>query len=309
VSERRSDTTPLCCIALDVGGTSVKSGVVGPGGVIEGKIVVTPIDSAADARNILDTLANIIRRHLEQVERCMLRGVAFGIPGPFDYTNAISYIHGVAKYESLYGLNLLAALRERLQMDDLPIVFGNDGEAAVVGEARYGAGRPYRRLIGVTLGTGIGSAFVIGGVPTADGPGIPRNGWLYNALFGGVQADDIFSIRGLLARAEAAGTELSDIPAAADAARHGDPTLRCVFRDFGADLGRFLAPFVRAFAADAVLALGGLADTFDLFGPALIEQLPVPAVTGQLGPCAALLGAAALLGEGMAGGQKDVIAP
>jgi glucokinase len=302
-------------IALDVGGTSVKSAVVSLVGTIDGEVAVTPIDSAADAGSILQTLTDVIRHHVAQHDaqamrseaseaqpRSPLAGVAFGFPGPFDYQHGISYIRGVAKYESLYGVNMRTALRERLQSGDLPILFRNDAEAAVVGESRYGAGRPYRRLIGVTLGTGIGSAFVVDGVPVVGCPGVPPNGWLYNVRFDAgarrAQADDVFSARGLLARLHAAGAATIDIPAAAAAARHGRPegsALRRAFQSFGSDLGVFLEPFAHKFAAEAVLVLGGLADTFDLFGPALLQRLPVPALTGQLGPRAALLGAASLL--------------
>jgi glucokinase len=187
------------------------------------------------------------------------------------------------------------ALRSRLDLGDLPILFRNDAEAAVVGEARYGAGRDYRRLIGVTLGTGCGSAFVVDGVPVTSGPGVPPNGWLYPALFHGLRADDLFSRRGLEARLRAAGGAQRSVKDAAAAARAGDAGARQVFEEFGADLGIFLNSFVVTFAAEAVLVLGRIAGAIDLFGPPLREALSVPALPGKRGADAALLGAADLL--------------
>jgi glucokinase len=282
-------------IALDVGGTSVKSALVAAGGHVIGKPAITSIDSSGEADNILGTFAQIISTHLGEIHTPNLLGVALGFPGPFDYAAGICLIEGVEKYAAIYRVNMRDALRARLNLGDLPILFRNDAEAAVVGEARYGAGRDYRRLIGVTLGTGCGSAFLVDGAPVTSGPGIPPNGWLYPILFRGLRADDVFSRRGLDARLQLAGVTERNVEAAAAAARAGDMGARQVFNTFGADLGSFLNSHVVAFAAEAVLVLGRIAGAFDLFGPSLCRALSIAALPGERGPDAALLGAADLL--------------
>jgi glucokinase len=282
-------------IALDVGGTSVKSALVAPGGHVIGKPAITPIDSSGEADSILGTFAQIISTYLGEIHTPNLLSVAFGFPGPFDYAAGICLIEGVEKYGALYGVNMRDALRSRLDLGGLSILFRNDAEAAVVGEAHYGVGQDYRRLIGVTLGTGCGSAFLVDGVPVTSGPGVPPNGWLYPMLFHGLRADDVFSRRGLEARLRAAGVTERNVKDAAAAARAGDVGTRQVFEAFGADLGTFLNSFAVAFAAEAVLVLGRIAGAIDLFGPPLNQALSVPALPGERGPDAALLGAAELL--------------
>jgi glucokinase len=276
-----------CVVALDVGGSSVKSGIVDESGRVA-DTRTTPIDSGRDAETILGTITAIIQAHLG--ERCI--GVAFGFPGPFEYEAGISRITGVAKYEAIYGMNLRGALEARLP--GLPVRFRNDAEAAIVGEAKYGAGKPYRRVIGVTLGTGFGSAFLINGVPVTSGEGVPPNGWLYPFPVRGGMADDWFSTRGLLRMLSEAGVQADSIASAAEAARGGDKRSREVFAMFGDKVGTFLRPFMQNFHANGLLALGGIARAFDLFGEHLRRQLPAPVVTGQLGGDAALLGAADL---------------
>jgi glucokinase len=282
-------------IALDVGGTSVKTALVAPGGHVIGEPAITPIDSAGEAEGILGTFARIISTHLGQAQTSNVIGLVLGFPGPFDYAAGICLIEGVEKYAAIYRVNMRDALRTRLNLGDLPILFRNDAEAAVVGEARYGAGLDYRRLIGVTLGTGCGSAFLVDGLPATSGPGVPPNGWLYPVLFHGLRADDVFSRRGLEARLQVAGVTERNVKAAATAARAGDVGARQVFNTFGADLGSFLNSHVVAFAAEAVLVLGRIASAFDLFGPSLCQALSVPGLPGERGPDAALLGAADLL--------------
>lgn len=288
-------TSSTRVIALDVGGTSVKSALVAPEGRVIGEPVITPIDSSGDAESILSTFAQIIHTHLGQAQTSTVIGVALGFPGPFDYAAGICLIEGVEKYSAIHGVNMRDALRVRLNLGDLPILFRNDAEAAVVGEARYGAGRDFQRLIGVTLGTGCGSAFLVDGVPVTSGPGVPPNGWLYPILFRGIRADDVFSRRGLEARLRASGITERNVKDAAAAARAGNVGARQVFESFGADLGSFLNSHAVAFAADAVLVLGRIAGAIDLFGPPLRQALSVPALPGERGPDAALLGAADLL--------------
>lgn len=282
-------------IALDVGGSRVKSAIVTTEGHLVTPPLVTPIDSTATAEIILSTLSAIVHGHLQQTAETTLLGVACGFPGPFDYDSGVCHIRGVAKFDSIYGLNIKNELQSRLGWSDLSIVFRNDAEAAIMGEALYGAGRPFRRLIGVTLGTGCGSAFVAEGQVVMGGEGVPPQGWLYPVLFQGRPADDVFSSRGLEARLRGTGVMAPDIAAAATTARSGDGLSARLFAAFGADLGLFLQPFVSNFGAEAVLVLGGIGGAFDLFGPALGQGLPVPVLPGERPLEAALLGAAALL--------------
>jgi len=282
-------------IALDVGGTSIKSALVVPGGHVSGESSFTPIDSSRDADLILNTFAQIVNTYLDQNSTSVLLGVTFGFPGPFDYAAGICLIEGVEKYGAIYGLNIRAVLQARLNRKDLPILFRNDAEAAVVGEARYGAGRDYRRLLGVTLGTGCGSAYLMDGQPVTSGPGVAPNGWLYPVLFRGLRADDIFSSRGLESRLQAAGVMEGSVKETAEAARAGNVDARQVFEAFGADLGSFLNSPALAFGAEAVLVLGQISGAMDLFGPSMRQALSVPALPGERGPDAALLGAADLI--------------
>jgi glucokinase len=281
-------------VALDVGGTSVKSAVVVGDGQVIGEPQTTPIDTQGSADVILTALVRIIESYIRKLRDGRLLGVAFGFPGPFEYEAGISRIQGVAKFESIFGLNIRRELQHRLGMDNLAICFRNDAEAAIVGEALYGAGRPFTRLIGVTLGTGCGSAFLVNGQPVSTGAGVPPNGWLYPVPFRGQQADDVFSIRGLMNALQDAGVEVDTIKTAADVARQDNVAARRVFAQFGHHLGVFMSPWAEAFQAEAILLQGGITNAFDLFKVELTANLPVAVTQGELGAQAALHGAAAL---------------
>lgn len=285
-------------VALDVGGGSVKSGTFAPSGRLVNPPAFTPIASRGSAEEIFATLAGILEAELACVPPEAGWRAALGFPGPFDYANGVSLIRDVDKYDALFGLDVGAALRAHLRTrppGDLR--FFNDALAAIVGEARVGAGHPASRVVGITLGTGLGSAFLHGGQPvTAEQiPGVPDGGWLYPCDFDGRPADECFSTRGVRARAIARGLTVHDAPTLVALAATGDRSTLAFWESFGADLGHFLRPYLEAFAADHLLVLGGLSSAWPHFGSALRMKLaPHLATPGCLGATAALHGLRAL---------------
>lgn len=285
-----------CIIALDVGGSSVKSAVVNVFDRTDFTASVTPIDSRGDKETILATLEQIIQRHLLEVRRhnWSCSGIGIGFPGPFDYKNGVALIEGVEKYEAIYSLNLQDELRTEFDDRVLPMKFQNDAACALIAEARYGKAEVYSRVLGIVLGTGMGSAFVVNGERVTMGHGIPDGGYLYAEPFAGSAADDVFSTRGLQARVRHVDAAL-DIPLAAQQARAGDVTLNAVFTDFGQDLGTFLKPYATEFQADALVLLGGIAHTSDLFIKRLGQRLSIPCFKNSLGDKAGIIGASLLI--------------
>lgn len=286
------DRTPYV-VALDVGGTSVKSAAFAQMQLLD-TLQQTPVNSQAAADTIINSLCAIIRWHQSSLSGELLAGLAVSFPGPFDYAQGISRMTGIAKYDALYGLNIGDQLRKQLGYERLPVRFRNDAEAAVVGEARYGAGQPFQRLIGITLGTGLGSAFVVDGEPVTTGAHVPPHGWLYPYPFNGQMADAVFGQRGLVARLQQIDPTLLALATAASQAEHGDQDVITVFADYGADLATFLQPWITAWDAEALLVLGGISALFPFFGPTLAEGLAIPVRKGTLGYHGALYGAAAM---------------
>lgn len=290
-------------VALDVGGSSVKSGLVDPGWLAQPpdpfpahaiRATTTPVDTGGPAPAVLGALAGVIRAEISAAGQQQVLGVGFGFPSPFDYERGICLIDHVYKYRALYGMDVGAALRAELRVPDLAIHFRNDAEAAIVAEAVFGAGRPYRRVIGLTLGTGLGSSFVVDGIRQTDGPGVPARsgGFLFPEPYRGATADDAFSTRGLLKRLRDADPGVQSVARGAGRAAQGDAALTAVMAAWGADLGAFLRPYAADFEPEAVLILGGIARSFALFAPAIAAALGVPVLPTALGDAAALVGAA-----------------
>lgn len=267
-------------IVLDIGGSSIKSGRI-RGTEVAG-FRTDHYDAGADGDTILGVYRSVVREHLAEVGDCA--EVVLAHPGPFDYERGICLVTGVAKLEGLYGVDLRTALGPDLP-EGCGLRFTNDAAAAIRGEARFGAGQPFRRLIGVTLGTGFGSAFVVDGEVVREGAGVAGGGELYHLAVGDRIADELFSSRGLIERLRRdgfTGTTIREIDQRAFASG---------LAAFGADLGEFLTPVAAGFRAECILVLGGIANLFPSFGPALSVRLSIPVRTGALGPHAPLVGA------------------
>jgi glucokinase len=250
-------------VALDIGGSSVKSGRVLDGRP-DGQVIVTPLVRDAPADELVARLAAAIRAVAPGGD---VR-VAAAVPDPFDHATGVSRM--THKFAALNGRPLAPLLRDAVGRP-LEIRWCNDAAAAVTGEAIAGAGSTYRRVLGVTLGTGLGAAFVVdGAVVRQIGSAVVGDLW-QATLADGRQADTAFAARTLRAAIER------------EPGAGGDR--------FGRDLGRLLAPVVAAAAAEVVVVGGGGAGSFDHIADSLGAELGVPVARATLGPWAALLGA------------------
>ena len=125
-------------MGIDIGGTHTAAGIVDldKQQLIDKSIVRTYTDSSGNLSDILNNWINLIRQGLSKVESNNLEGIGIAMPGPFDYSNGISEIHNVGKYESLFGLNIRYALAFALK-DLVPpkqIRFMNDAQCFLAGE-------------------------------------------------------------------------------------------------------------------------------------------------------------------------------
>ena len=83
------------------------------------------------------------------------------------------------KYQDLNGVNVSQRLRELLALPaGLELRYINDATAFGVGEAWLGQASGVDRSISITLGTGLGSAFIANGIPVVDGDSFPERGSL-----------------------------------------------------------------------------------------------------------------------------------
>jgi len=198
----------------------------------------------------------------------------FGVaaPGPFDYAAGICRVSH--KLPGLHGVNLRRELGAALDLTDRgAISFLNDADAFLLGEWWAGAARAHTRAVGITLGTGLGSAFLEAGRIVRSGARVPANGELYRLPFRGAPVEETISRGALLARYGANSEAGIDVEQIAARGRSGERRARNVFRDLAADLAEFLVPPLDAFAPTCLVLGGSIAHAWDLVAPILEQRL------------------------------------
>jgi glucokinase len=270
--------------ALELGGSHVSGAAVD---LERGRVDVVcrlPLNPNGTRSELLDPILDAARSITAGVTR-----VGVAVPGPFDYAGGICTIRGVGKLEGLFGVDLRRELSRVLPRTDGPrIWFLNDAEAFLLGEAYAGAARGHARAVGITLGTGLGSAFLADGEIVREGPGIPPQGNLHLLRFRGGPVEDVLSGRGIRARFDGR-TSVEQIAWLAD---RGDPRATEAFAAFGSDLAEFLEPTCRDFRASSIVVGGSIARAWPHFGPMLSRSLSSMVAVAERLDQAALLGAA-----------------
>jgi glucokinase len=198
------------------------------------------------------------------------RTLAAAVPGPFDYATGIALFEGVGKFDALRGVDVGAELRSRLAAPPERIVFLNDAEAFGLGEWLTGAGEGCERVVAITLGTGVGSAFVANGVIVSSGPDVPPDGHVYRLRIGDVPLEDVVSRRAILARYGADGVDVGEIATLAAA---GDPRAVDAFVLPLRRLGTALAPWLHRFGAQMLVVGGAMSESWQLVEGALRDGL------------------------------------
>lgn len=273
---------------VEIGGTHVTAALVGPGDAEVSCHVRRRLDAHGSAEEILGSVLDCASSLPAPPEGVW--GVA--VPGPFDYSRGIALFEGVGKFDSLHGVDVRTALLEGLPQRPSEVVFLNDAHAFLLGEWSTGAAQGHGRCAGITLGTGVGSAFLVDGEVQYNGPGLPPQGRLDLTELNGRPLEQTVSRRAIRARY---GDENADVHEIASRARAGEVRARQLLEEAFTGLGGVLAPCLRAFGASVLVVGGSMAESWDLIGPALSARLrhtPVTVRTSSLAGDAALLGAA-----------------
>ena len=306
--------TPV--LGLDIGGTKLAAGVVGPAGEVL-SYLREPTPGGLTADELLVAVVRLAQR-ATAASSVAPGAVGAGCGGPMIFpAGIVSPLH----IPVWRDFPLRARLAEAL---GLPVVLDNDAKAFALGEARFGAGHGARCLLGMVVSTGVGGGLVVQGrlqhgvsgnaghighlIVAARGPRCECGAiGCVTAYASGV---------GLAARAQAAlrrGTPSSlaalspagvTAEAIATAARAGDALAVRLLREAGQALARGLAGAAALVDLDRIVLGGGIVQAGDLLVAPLRAELrrrahlsftrDLDIRPAALGRAAGVIGAAAL---------------
>ena len=281
--------------ALDFGGSFLKWTLANPGSpyssIPRKYFSKIKMNSSGSKAEILGVFLGVLETAFQTAESIKTRimGIGISTPGPFNLGKGISLMKH--KFASIYGVNLKEEIKKHFSLEEnFPIKFIFDSTAFLTGEAFFGAARSFNRIIGITLGTGIGSAFMLNGKIIEKAKGLPPQGGSYLFLMpheGGTVEDKI-SRKAIINRYIQMGGRFKediDVDKISLLADSGDLISIEVFKELGLNLGKILKPIALEFMPGCIVFGGAISKAFHLFSRPLKKELRNVASLKKITPC------------------------
>ena len=241
-------------IAIDLGGTNIRVGVIENGKVVHK--VSAPCPSKASEEEVLSFLIMLIKDAMPSNPE----GIGIGVPSVVDTERGIVYnVANIPSWQEVYLKDILE------QKFEIPVFVNNDSNCFALGEKLFGECVPYSDVIGITLGTGVGAGVII-------------DGKLYNGVNTG--AGEIGSLSYLDYDYEhycSSGffvkyhnTTGKD---AYEKAITGDAQAKTVWKEIGAHLGNLMKAVLYTYDPEAIVLGGGIASAYPLFSESMFNAM------------------------------------
>ena len=147
-------------VGVDVGGTNIKLGVVGPSGkvIVRNSFATKPF--ASSRIKLITALASEIEASIitAGLTKHQIAGVGIGLPGLVDYEKG--FVRFLPNIPGWRGVHLKSILQKKIK---LPVYVDNDVKIITLAESKFGAGKGVKNLVCMTLGTGVGAGLILNG--------------------------------------------------------------------------------------------------------------------------------------------------
>lgn len=146
-------------IGIDLGGTSIKFGILTLEGEVQDKWAI-PTNILSDGKHIVPDIIESInhRLNLYNLDKSDFIGIGMGTPGTVDIEAAT--VRGAFNLNWADIQEVGAPISEGV---GLPFILDNDANVAALGERWVGAGENQPDVVFITLGTGVGGGIVAAG--------------------------------------------------------------------------------------------------------------------------------------------------
>ncbi|WP_128545150.1 ROK family protein [Larkinella soli] len=241
-------------IGVDLGGTNIRAGLV-----LDGSIVRQTAVPLRQKESLPATLAQLTRL-IRPLTEFPVKSIGIGVPSVVDVERGIVYnVVNIPSWEEV-------ALRDILENEfSLPVIVNNDVNCFTLGEHRYGLARTYRSVVGMAIGTGLGSGIIIDNrLYTGHNCGAGEIGMLpyLDRNFEYYACNNFFeSLHGLSALE------------AGQAAGRGDARALKLWAEFGTHLGFAIKAVLYAYDPEVIVLGGSVSKAYSFFEGAMFEAL------------------------------------
>jgi len=152
-----SKFTKSLAIAVDVGGTNLRTAIIDGKGKIIAKNVVKTVRRGKSGQVVADQVIEEIRKLIGGEDAKKYKGIGVSIAGPIDYKKGASINPPNMNFKFV---PMAEPLKKTFR---LPVHLANDCNIGVLGEKYFGAGKKTENLVYITMSSGIGGGAIVNG--------------------------------------------------------------------------------------------------------------------------------------------------
>jgi glucokinase len=272
-------------IGVDIGGTNIRAGIELGGAITRQHHLLLQ-----DKESLSSTLSQLMEL-IRPLTKFPVKGIGIGVPSVVNVDKGIVYnVMNIPSWEEV-------ALRDIIQSEfNLPVSINNDVNCFTLGEHRFGLAQQYRSVVGLAIGTGLGSGIIIDNhLYTGNNCGAGEIGLLpyKDSILENYVCNRFFK-----------NTLQVDAHIAYQSALNGDKTAIETWHAFGIHLGSVIKTVMYTYDPEAIVIGGSIAKAYQFFKVSMFESLHDFAYPDSINRLTimlsenqniALLGAAALL--------------
>ena len=241
-------------IGIDMGGTNVRAGLVCDNELTH--IIAKRINSRGTADEVLEQLFDLTDGLINNE----ITSIGIGVPGLVNTEEQMVY--DVVYIPSWKKIPLQKLMEERYK---IPVYVENDANCFALGEYYFGKGKGYHSLIGLTLGTGLGSGLII-------------NKKLYAGKTGGAGEFGMIDYLDKTVEYYASGQFFENVyqingEEVFKNAKEGDATAIKMYEEMGTHLGNAIKMMLYALDVELIVIGGSVRYAFPYFSTTMWQQI------------------------------------
>ncbi|MCF0057563.1 ROK family protein [Dyadobacter sp. CY356] len=241
-------------IGVDIGGTNMRAGIELGGSITSQSNVL--LENKDSLSSTLTQLMDLIRPYTKYP----VKGIGIGVPSVVNVDKGIVYnVMNIPSWEEV-------ALRDLVEKEfNLPVSINNDVNCFTLGEHRFGAAKKYKSVVGMAIGTGIGSGVII-------------NNELYQGNNCGAGEIGMLPYRDSILENYVCNRFFEDTLGmdafkAHEAAIAGDSKVIKIWEEFGGHLGVVIKTILYTYDPEAIILGGSLTKAHQFFKARMLDSL------------------------------------
>jgi len=241
-------------VGVDLGGTNIRAGKIIGQEIVHLQNKSTP--SQGTEAEVLESLFTVIDACIDKSTQC----IGVGVPSVVDVEKGIVY--DVANIASWKVVPLKEILEDRYR---IPVQINNDANCFAIGEQYYGKAKLCKSIVGLTIGTGMGSGLIFNGKLFEGrncGAGEVGNIPYLNSNYEHYCSGQFF--------AEEKSVSAFD---AFNLAESGDETAIQMFAEYGFHMGQAIKTVLYAYDPEIIVLGGSLTKSYKYFKSAMFDAV------------------------------------